>query len=80
MNGYSRLLTTQGHPSCSADQRGRLRLAMMNPELIPKSATTYQMSELPSSPLPLFFKARAMNVHASSTGLALDEVSSLAST
>jgi hypothetical protein len=53
---------------------------MMNPELIPKSATTYQMSELPSSPLPLFFKARAMNVHASSTGLALDEVSSLAST
>jgi hypothetical protein len=44
---------------------------MMNQELIPKSATTWQMYELPSSPPLLLLKAHAMNVHASSTGLVL---------
>jgi len=80
MNGYSRLLIMQGHPSSSADQHGRLRLAIMNQELIPKSATTWQMCKLPLSPPLLFLKTHAMNVHASSTGLVLDGMSSLVST
>jgi hypothetical protein len=67
----------QVYPLCSAGRRGMPKPAMMNQELIPKSTTTWETCELPSSLLPWSFKARAMSVHVSSTDLTLDGASSL---
>jgi hypothetical protein len=69
-----------GRLLCLVEQLGMPKLAMMGLELIPKSTTIWKTCEPLSNPQLSSFKARVMNVHASSTGLAPDGASSLVST